>query len=276
MKARGDSPAGTPAGVLTAYEVADTTGWEIVPAPYQRQWMEETPGRGAYRCLPLSMANQAGWLIRAPFSFSANWNGAVDPAGVTLDFDTEPERAARSVLSHFGTGILTFQLPFLFRTPPGIGLLVRGAPNWPVVNFAALEGLVETDWNPASFTMNWKILEPDRPVVFRREWPVCFLQPFDLNLPESLGTARRPLGEEPAEQEHYTEWRSSRAAFMESEERKKGGWQRDYFQGIDAKGNVVPTHRTSFRLSAFGTVPPPHHRDPDDEGQPAGAAGEGA
>ena len=33
--------------------------------------------------------------------------------------------------SHFGSGILTWHLPLLFRTPPGYDLLVRGPANHP-------------------------------------------------------------------------------------------------------------------------------------------------
>jgi hypothetical protein len=36
-----------------------------------------------------------------------------------------------SAISHFGSGILTWNVPYLFRTPPGYNLLVRGPANWP-------------------------------------------------------------------------------------------------------------------------------------------------
>jgi hypothetical protein len=241
--------AGKP--VITAFEKSAKSGWEITPATYQRQWMDETPGRGAYRCLPLSMANHAGWFIHSPFAFTAVWTGDVAPSAVSLTFDQNAGGAAAAIISHFGNGIVTFGLPFLFRTPSGIGLLVRGAPNWPVINFSPLEGLVETDWNPASFTMNWKIMEANKPVRFEKEWPVCFVQPFDLNLPEGLGAVRKPLGDTPEIQEDHLAWKHSRAAFMESVERNRGGWQKDYFQGIDAKGRPVESHRTRFKLSSF-------------------------
>jgi len=237
--------------LIIAYEVADASGWEIAPASYQRRIMDETPGRGAYRCLPLSMANQAGWFIHSPVSFNAIWDGGVDPSSIKLTFDGDAQRAARAVVTHFGTGIVTIRLPFIFRTPPGIGLLVRGAPNWPVTNFSALEGMVETDWNPASFTMNWKIVEPGKEVRFEKEWPACFIQPFDLNLPEKLGAARRPLADDPATHEDYIAWRSSRDTFMNSPAKVKGGWQKDYFQGYDAKGKPVASHRTNFQMARF-------------------------
>jgi hypothetical protein len=248
------TPASGERPLITAFEVSDATGWEITPAPYQRQCMDDTPGRGAYRCLPLTMANQAGWFVHSPYAFEAVWTGEVADSAISFTFDDAPERSAQSVLSHFGTGIVTFRLPFMFRTPPGIGLLVRGAPNWPVVNFSPLEGLVETDWNPASFTMNWKILEPGKVARFQKEWPVCFLQPFDLSLPERLVAERKKLKCDSDEAEDYLAWRESRAAFMNSPEKAGGGWQRDYFQGLDSKGIPVASHKTNFRISPFRNI----------------------
>lgn len=238
---------------ITAFEVGgDMAGWTITPASYQRQLMDDTPGRGAYRCLPLSMANQAGWFIHSPFSFTARWNGEVAATGISLEFPEETrEKAAVSILSHFGCGIITFRLPFLFRTPPGIGLLVRGAPNWPLINFHPLEGLVETDWSSSTFTMNWKILEPDRDVRFDASTPVCFIQPFDLNLPEKLEAHRMPVKDCPEIEKGYRQWWKSRSEFMNSEAQKKGGWQKDYFQGVSVQGDEIQEHRTNFRLSKF-------------------------
>lgn len=246
------SPQSEDSRLFTAYEItAGAKNWTLTAAPYQRQLMDDTPGRGAYRCLPLSMANQAGWFVHAPVAFTAVWSGGVEAAAIQIEFDEASVVRSEAVMSHFGSGIVTFRLPFLFRTPPGIGLLVRGAPNWPLVNFAPLEGLVETDWNPSSFTMNWKILEPDRPARFEKEVPVCFIQPFDLNLPERLQAERKPLDQQSDDGRDYLTWRKDRQEFLGSEAQKRGEWQKDYFRGMDASGRAVETHRTNFRLSEF-------------------------
>ena len=42
--------------------------------------------------------------------------------------------------SHFGYGILTWTLPYLFRTPPDWNLLARGPSNLPKDGIQALEG----------------------------------------------------------------------------------------------------------------------------------------
>jgi hypothetical protein len=159
---------------LTAYSLELQPAMRLVPAPSGRTWMTETPNRFAYRCLPLLIANQAGWLLLNRHAVRATWNGsdaldgvAVEPLGERLP----------TVRSHFGSGILTWNLPFLFRTSPGYNLLVRGPANWPKDGACPLEGLVETDWSPATFTMNWKLTRPHFPVVFEEDEPICMIVP---------------------------------------------------------------------------------------------------
>ena len=60
---------------LIAYEVGPNPGYALEVAPKARPWMDAFPGRFAYRCLPMVMANQSGWIIRCPLNFSAKWNG---------------------------------------------------------------------------------------------------------------------------------------------------------------------------------------------------------
>ena len=61
---------------------------------------------------------------------------------------------SRFVISHFGSGVLTFHAGYLFRTPPGWAVWARGAPNTVKDGIVPLDGLVETDWLPFTFTMN--------------------------------------------------------------------------------------------------------------------------
>ena len=73
----------------------------------------------------------------------AMWNGGSEAGALVIEGAGEPSGTA---VSHFGHGILTFPIPFLFRTPPGTTLLIRGPANAPKDAIAPLEGLVETDW----------------------------------------------------------------------------------------------------------------------------------
>ena len=47
-----------------------------------------------------------------------------------IEFEASPGESHLAE-SLFGHGILTWTLPYLFRTPPGYNLLARGPANWP-------------------------------------------------------------------------------------------------------------------------------------------------
>jgi hypothetical protein len=89
--------------------------------------MDATGQRFAYRCLPLLMANQAGWLLLNSHGLRATWDGGDGTQALRLEYVSgEPPYPATS---HFGHGILTWHVPYLFRTPPGYNLLARGPAN---------------------------------------------------------------------------------------------------------------------------------------------------
>lgn len=58
----GSNVSTAPAELFHAYRV-HPAGLPLTPAPIDRDWMDATPDRFAYRCLPLVIANQAGWVI---------------------------------------------------------------------------------------------------------------------------------------------------------------------------------------------------------------------
>ena len=53
--------------------VEDGADFRMRPAPHRRDWMDESPDRYAYRCLPLAIANTHGWeLLNADVDAIAN------------------------------------------------------------------------------------------------------------------------------------------------------------------------------------------------------------
>jgi hypothetical protein len=246
---------------LKAYELGPADGWVIEPAPARRDWMDATFKRLAYRCLPLIAANQAGWVIRSPVSFNAVWSGKQDNRGVRIDYDSEPR--AHIAVSHFGGGVLTFVLPWLFRTSPGFGLLLRGPTNEPKENVVALDAFVETDWSPYTFTMSWRLLRAETMVRFVQGEPICLIQPFRLDLLERFDCAVEPFTAAPEDLQRgfrdFVERRSANIAVAE-----QGGYetQRDYYAGRFPDGSAArysgdgpaggqPSHCTSVSLKPF-------------------------
>ena len=243
-----------PGQTITAFEIYQQTDMPIIPAPINREWMDGTASRFAYRCLPLTVANQSGWIIRNPRSFCVRWNGGAARADTVLSFDESPPDDRISSL--FGHGTVTFNLPYLIRTPAGINLWVKGPSNWPKHGVQALEGIVETDWTAASFTMNWKLTRPHDIVRFERGEPVCMLVPYPRNLLDSLSPKLRPLADDEELQLAYEQWSNDRNAFHQlvasgDPDAVRRGWQKDYFQGRDPGNDRFDGHQTRLVVRPF-------------------------
>jgi len=240
---------------LTAH-VLDGHTLDIRPAPRERDWMDATDQHYAYRCLPLDIANASGWELLCQSGFSAHWEGgdALEALRITPDPGT-----TAPALSHFGHGVLTFHVPCLFRTDAGIDLLATAPLNRPKDGIAGLSGVVETDWSPYAFTMNWKFTRPGT-VRFEAGEPFCHLLPLQRQLFEQVRAEWKPLSATPELAAQVRRWSESRGGFLDAlgqpgsqAEREK--WQRGYFRGVDTHGCPAAGHRTRVRLPGFERAP---------------------
>ena len=240
---------------LTAYL---HPGWAplIRPAPATRPWMDLTPESFAYRCLPLNIANAHGWEILSPCGFEAIWDGGTDTSAVTLRLDpgADPQHAPVSL---FGQGVLTFHVEAIFRTPPGWNLWIGGSPNRLKDAIGPLTAVVETDWSPFTFTMNWRFTRPDTPIRFEAMEPFCFLFPIERASIEAFAPAFAPLDADPATADRFRAWSVARDEFrarmqLEPPKAPADHWQKHYYRGVDASGEaLIADHRAKLRLKPF-------------------------
>jgi hypothetical protein len=224
---------------------------EIVPGRSDRDWMDATTHRFAYRCTPLPIANSSGWEIILPMSFSAVWNGGPLASDVTVVSTDGNPRLGNVACSLFGHGILTFHPGYLFQTSPGWAICARGAPNTVKDGIVALEGLVETDWLPFTFTMNWRFTRPTS-VRFEKGESFCFVTMVPHAILDEIQPRLLDLADNPALERAHGAWRASRLAFQErvnqgDAEAVKQGWQRHYIQGSDPTGTIEPVFHMSRR-----------------------------
>jgi hypothetical protein len=262
---------------LVAYVVNTGLAMPLVCAARARSWMEETNDRFANRCLPLLMANQAGWFLLSAHTIRVTWLGTNELSGVRIELIKGT--APHPVLSHFGHGIVTWNVPYLFRTPPGYNLLVRGPANWPKDGATPLEGLVESDWSAATFTLNWRLTRPHHPVIFEQGEPIGMLLPQRRSELEAFQPELRPIDSAPDIRERYQSWSRSRADFnaalaVPGSGAAKQRWQKDYFRGLIGDGQASDQHQTKLTLREFANrgvpLPPPASIDRGPKRTPVG------
>ena len=236
---------------LTCYAI-DAGAPAIRAAPQTRPWMDGVIDNHAYRCLPLVIANSHGWDILAPFGFSAQWSGEAHPRTLVLRGDDGNAPPAARVVSHFGYGIITFNLSYLFRTEPGWNLVASGPWNRPKDGISPLTGVIEADWLPYPFTMNWQMTRAGT-VRFERSEPICTIYPVARDTLPSVEPEIVALDDHPAVKAQLHEWGQRRADLMRelyaAPRPLKDAWLRDYFIGRMPDGSAIPGHQTKLKLA---------------------------
>lgn len=226
---------------------------EIVPANSTRDWMDATSEHFAYRCTPLSIANASGWELLCPSGFSVIWTGYNSTNDIIIRMD-DPNESQFFLSSTFGHGIITLHPGYVFRTDPGWVVWVRGSPNRIKDGIMPLDGIVETNWLPFSFTMNWKFTRPGS-VHFEKGEPFCFITMMPSVSIETVQPVILPMEEDPEFHKESRIWASERVKFaaalkLRDEVTLEEKWQKHYLKGISPSGKTVagPDHRIKRQL----------------------------
>ena len=235
---------------------------DIRPARNRRRWMNETPGSYAYRCLPLSIANAHGWEVRCPATFDAEWSGGSSKNEIHLKFETDPTSSTETAVfaeSHFGDGILTFNVRVIIETPRGYDLWVTGPVNEFKDGIQAMSAVIESYWMPFTFTMNWKFTRPHWKVRFEKGEPFCFFFPIEHGLVERFDPTFAEIGEAPDLEQQYKVAFHKRLlphalkTLKGKEIRDKDRFDGWYIRGEMPDGAEVGDHRRRLQIKPFET-----------------------
>lgn len=228
---------------------------DLVPSSPSREWMDAFHNRHAYRCLPLNISNTHGWDVLCPFKMTAHWNGGNAVEDITVETGKEEHKDLLShvLRSNFSRGIITFHTGFLFRTSPGWNLLATGPFNRPKPKAAPLTGIIETDWLPYPFTMNWQLMSPGT-VTFEEGEPFCTVMPIPKHYLQDVTPEIFDLKDDLVLEYEQEMFKREREGFMKKfhardPETLKQGWQRHYFVGRMPDNTKIEGHTNKLRLS---------------------------
>jgi hypothetical protein len=130
-------------------------------------------------------------------------------------------------------------------------------PNSAKDGIAALSGVMETDWSPYTFTMNWHFTRRNHWVRFEAGEAICFIQPTPRDALERMDPKFVPLNDNPDAARQFAAWSRSRDSFQAQVAEKpplsgSDQWQKRYYRGLDMDDKPgVPDHRAKLRLKPF-------------------------
>jgi len=216
--------------------------------------MDRIRDNHAYRCLPLNIANSHGWEILSPCALSITWNGGIHARDITLAALDGCAQVSQVAVSHFAYGIVTFHLWYLFRTEPGWDLFASGSLNNVKDGIAPLAGVIETDWLPYPFTMNWQMTRPGT-VRFDKDEPLCMIFPVPHGALQSVEPEIVDLDDNPELKAQTMAWKERRDDFMQRFNARdaatlREAWQRFYFIGKMPDGSQPAQHLHKLKLAS--------------------------
>ena len=201
-----------------------------------------------YKCLPLTIGNQYGFIVSSEFDIGFEWNGGDKPEDTTIYLDKEiddlDDIKYPNIKTHFGHGIVTMNTPYFFRTPPGVNLMTINPTNYVIPNVTVMTGVVETDNLRSNFTFNLKIQIPNIRINIPAGYPLAAFIPipryycdkFNLDFAENI-FSKEIVDEEIKANKDSGEHREK------VEPTLKHGIGKHYMQGKDVYGNVFKDHQ---------------------------------
>ena len=207
----------------------------------QREWIKKTGptvhpnGEVEYsgygkRCLPLVAANTLGWQVLSDQRYEVEWNGGHSLTDITVTCDNNSTNKP-FLSSHFGPPTVTWHIGHILFTTKGNFMYCKGPTNHFKHGIQPIEGLIETDWLPFTFTMNWMFTEPGK-VVWEKGEPICQLFPYPKEYAENFDPVIRHSTSMPSElKKLYEYWVHSRDVFNSADNRDTKDWEGNYFRG---------------------------------------------
>ena len=215
---------------------------EPLKGNFKREWFVQH----AYRCPPLMLGNEHGFIIKSLYNFKAIWDGGewLDAVKIEIQDENYERERFQIISSHFGMGTITIQNRFTFRTEPGVNLMTINPPNFYIDGIQHMTGVIETDNLRRDFTFNLKITRPNHWITVEKGTPIGCVLPYprhfidnfqiknakDVITPEAIEIERQAMRDFGHERNHVDSNKPHRVG-------------RRYHNGEDVYGNKFNEHQ---------------------------------
>lgn len=173
------------------WKIEDIDFPKISQSKLKKDWMDKTYNKLAYLCTPLSNATVHGWEVRLPHDVKVIWDGkwegidGEDSSHVKILAGEEYKNKIIAT-NHAGVAQISFFLNVYVETDPDHYLLFSGPPNYIFEDAYPLNFLWRSDfYNYQEVSFSWKILTPNKEIIFPKDMPIAFFTIYPKNLLES-------------------------------------------------------------------------------------------
>lgn len=208
---------------------------KIEQTKVQRDWMDETAGRHAYRCFPVSLANSVGWSISFLDDIEFVWDGITD---TTSDHVKILKSGPQVCNTDRANATISFNSELTFRTDEDISILSIVPPNYFIDGAVPFTSIMSTSFYPHPYPIAWRITRPNVNILIPAGTPVATLIPISLGKLSSIELDIEDLPHNPNEG-IINEEKLQVLRKMAEDGKPFSNFYRD---AVDYKGNKVGNH----------------------------------
>jgi len=143
----------------------------------QRDWMDATDNKHAYKCFPVSQANTIGWSISFLHDIEFIWDGISDTSDSHVTILKDEGNIAYTTRAN---ATVSFQSGLYFKTEQDMSILSISPPNYFIDGASAFTSIISTSFFPDSYPIAWRITKPNTPILIPAGTPVATLIPISV------------------------------------------------------------------------------------------------
>ena len=218
---------------IEAYAIG-SNACNLEQLPIKRDWMDKTFDGHAYRCFPLSLANQIGWGFSFPEDITVVWDGNDSEQGRHI----KVLKGSQYVNTDRGTATLIFNIGWFFKTKQDVSMLFYGPPNLIIDGATPLTNIISTSFWESPIPVSWKITRPNVEITFKANEPVIAVMPISL---KNLNNSVMTLKDNPYNINSYHKKLTDYGNVI-LENNKIPKWSDFYRSATDEHGNKIGEH----------------------------------
>ena len=206
----------------------------VNPLTIKREWMEETHEAHAYKCFPVSMANNLGWGISFPEDISFIWDGISDstPDHVKII------QGEKYIYTERANATISFNTGLMFETQNDMSLITMPVPNQFIDGAQAFTTILSTSFYRGELPCAWRITKPNVEITIKANTPIISILPFNLLDLQDSEIVEKSIEELPPSKFNDQEY--SEKVYATN---MLGKWANFYRNATDHLGNKLGEHQ---------------------------------
>lgn len=222
---------------------------KIEQTKIQRDWMDATDDRHAYKCFPISLANGIGYSISFLDDIEFIWDGISDGSSDHVKIIKSGPNICHPAR---GNATISFNTELFFKTDKNTSLLSIAPPNYFIDGAIPFTSLISSSFYESPLPTAWRITKPNSNILIPAETPIITVIPISLSRMTEIELNIYDKPYDPEESKYNQEKLS-----VLQEMRDRGEYYSHFYRdGVNHRGKKIGDHEVKnikLKINDFTT-----------------------